>query len=146
LKSTFKSASFDTHIPYIVKKNFWPLFSSMYCMTPTRYDLRAWGRLTKTIFKNFPDIYTHLGTNLHYIPIVITKSARACPLVFLTLDLEYQIPNLGYRILSKNRAVKLNLSFIFWISANTNLFQSDLPAANWHMLIKFVVSEIKTYI
>jgi hypothetical protein len=45
-------------------------------MTPTRYDLRAWGRLTKTIFNNFPDIYTHLGTNLHYIPIVISKSAH----------------------------------------------------------------------
>jgi hypothetical protein len=45
-------------------------------MTPTRYDLRAWGRLIKTIFTNFPDIYTHLGTNLHYIPIVISKSAH----------------------------------------------------------------------
>jgi hypothetical protein len=45
-------------------------------MTPTRYDLSAWGRLIKTIFKNFPDIYTHLGTNLHYIPIVISKSAH----------------------------------------------------------------------
>jgi hypothetical protein len=32
--------------------------------------------LTKTIFKNFPDIYTHLGTNLHYIPILISKSAH----------------------------------------------------------------------
>jgi hypothetical protein len=45
-------------------------------MTPTRYDLRAWGRLIKTIFKNFLNIYTHLGTNLHYIPIVISKSAH----------------------------------------------------------------------
>jgi hypothetical protein len=45
-------------------------------MTPTRYDLRAWGRLIKTIFKNFPNIYTHLGTNLQYIPIVISKSAH----------------------------------------------------------------------
>jgi hypothetical protein len=45
-------------------------------MTSTRYDLRAWGRLIKTIFNNFPDIYTHLGTNLHYIPIVISKSAH----------------------------------------------------------------------
>jgi hypothetical protein len=32
--------------------------------------------LIKTIFKNFPDIYTHLGTNLYYIPIVISKSAH----------------------------------------------------------------------
>jgi hypothetical protein len=48
----------------------------MYCMAPTRYDLRTWGRLIKTIFKNFPDIYTHVGTNLHYIPIVISKSAH----------------------------------------------------------------------
>jgi hypothetical protein len=53
-----------------------PNISSMYCMTPTRNDLRAWGSLIKTIFKNFPDIYTHLGTNLHYIPIVISKSAH----------------------------------------------------------------------
>jgi hypothetical protein len=45
-------------------------------MTPTNYDLRTWGRLIKTIFKNFPNIYTHLGTNLHYIPIVISKSAH----------------------------------------------------------------------
>jgi hypothetical protein len=45
-------------------------------MAPTRYDLRAWGRMIKTIFKNFPDIYAHLGTNLHYIPIVISKSAH----------------------------------------------------------------------
>jgi hypothetical protein len=50
-------------------------------MTPTRYDLRAGGRLIKTIFKNFPDIYTHLGTNLHYIPIVISKSAH--PIIHL---------------------------------------------------------------
>jgi hypothetical protein len=47
----------------------------MYCMTPTRYDLRAWGRLIKN-FKNVPDIYTHLGTNLYYIPIEISKSAH----------------------------------------------------------------------
>jgi hypothetical protein len=45
-------------------------------MTPTRYDLRAWGRLIKTIFKKFPNIYTHFGTNLYYIPIVISKSAH----------------------------------------------------------------------
>jgi hypothetical protein len=48
----------------------------MYCMTPTCYDLRAWGRLIKTIFKNFPNIYTYLGTNLRYIPVVISKSAH----------------------------------------------------------------------
>jgi hypothetical protein len=41
------------------EKNGWPLYSSMYCMTPTRYDLRAWGRLIKTNFKNFPNIYTY---------------------------------------------------------------------------------------
>jgi hypothetical protein len=45
-------------------------------MTPTRYDLRDWGRLIKTIFKNFPNIYTYLGTNLGYIPVVISKSAH----------------------------------------------------------------------
>jgi hypothetical protein len=45
-------------------------------MTPTRYDLRAWGRLIKTILKNFPNIYTYLGTNLRYIPVVISKSAH----------------------------------------------------------------------
>jgi hypothetical protein len=61
--------------PTLWKKIFLLLFSSMYCMTPTRYDLRAWGRLIKTIFKNFPDIDTHFGTNLHYIPVVISKSA-----------------------------------------------------------------------
>jgi hypothetical protein len=32
--------------------------------------------LIKTIFKNFPNIYTYLGTNLRYIPVVISKSAH----------------------------------------------------------------------
>jgi hypothetical protein len=48
----------------------------MYCMTPTRYDLRAWGRWIKTILKNFPNIYTYLATNLRYITVVISKSAH----------------------------------------------------------------------
>jgi hypothetical protein len=56
LKSTETSASFYTHIHHIVNINF---LTSMYCMTFTRYDLRAGGHLIKTIFNIFPiSLYT----------------------------------------------------------------------------------------
>jgi hypothetical protein len=45
----------------------------MYCMTFTRYDLRARGHLIKPIFSH---IFAYFGTNLRYILVVIPKLAH----------------------------------------------------------------------